>query len=311
MTNAIEFEYIREIKYSYSIIIPHKNTPTLLRRCLDSIPDREDVQIIIVDDNSDTTKADFDNFPGKSRPNVEIYYTKEGKGAGYARNVGLSHAIGEWLIFADSDDYFTEEFNTILDKYKEDDSDIVFFNAESRYSDNISITADRSLNLNRYIKEHDIVSLRYHFYPPWCKLIKRDIQVKYSVLFSETIAANDVMFSVNVAYHAKRFKIEEATGYCVTLRSGSLEKTFSSAALLARVCISLETNRFYEEHNIKETCAQYYVQLCNALILCDFRTLNKGLSLCKQYGCNKLHTIVLIIYELLWNRIPIKCQWKK
>ena len=37
---------------NYSIIIPHKNIPNLLQRCLDSIPNREDVQIIVVDDNS-------------------------------------------------------------------------------------------------------------------------------------------------------------------------------------------------------------------------------------------------------------------
>lgn len=38
---------------NYSIIIPHKNIPHLLQRCLKSIPRRKDVQIIIVDDNSD------------------------------------------------------------------------------------------------------------------------------------------------------------------------------------------------------------------------------------------------------------------
>ncbi|MDR2475404.1 MAG: glycosyltransferase family 2 protein, partial [Bacteroidales bacterium] len=38
--------------FNYSIIIPHKDIPDLLRRCLDSIPYRNDLQIIIVDDNS-------------------------------------------------------------------------------------------------------------------------------------------------------------------------------------------------------------------------------------------------------------------
>ena len=37
----------------YSIIIPHYNSFLLLRRCLDSIPKREAVQVIVVDDNSD------------------------------------------------------------------------------------------------------------------------------------------------------------------------------------------------------------------------------------------------------------------
>lgn len=36
--------------FIYSIIIPHKNILKLLQRCLDSIPERDDVQVIIVDD---------------------------------------------------------------------------------------------------------------------------------------------------------------------------------------------------------------------------------------------------------------------
>ena len=62
---------------NYSIIIPHKNIPNLLQRCLDSIPNREDVQIIVVDDNSDPNIVDFDKFPGLNRSNVEVIFTKE------------------------------------------------------------------------------------------------------------------------------------------------------------------------------------------------------------------------------------------
>jgi len=42
---------------TFSIIIPHKNIPDLLMRCLKSIPVSEDIQLIVVDDNS--ADADF------------------------------------------------------------------------------------------------------------------------------------------------------------------------------------------------------------------------------------------------------------
>ena len=57
---------------NYSIIIPHKNIPNLLQRCLDSIPNREDVQIIVVDDNSDPNIVDFDKFPGLNLSLIHI-----------------------------------------------------------------------------------------------------------------------------------------------------------------------------------------------------------------------------------------------
>ena len=47
----LDFERKEEI--NYSIIIPHKNSTVLLERCLKSIPCRKDVQVIVVDDNSE------------------------------------------------------------------------------------------------------------------------------------------------------------------------------------------------------------------------------------------------------------------
>ena len=49
----------KNTSYHYSIIIPHKNTPRLLERCLYSIPTWDEIQIIIIDDNSNSESVDF------------------------------------------------------------------------------------------------------------------------------------------------------------------------------------------------------------------------------------------------------------
>lgn len=86
----------------YSVIIPHKDIPDLLDRLLHSIPKREDVEIFVVDDNSDPQiMAGYKELEG-----VRYFYTRESCGAGYARNIALREARGEWLLFADADDYF-------------------------------------------------------------------------------------------------------------------------------------------------------------------------------------------------------------
>ena len=101
--------------FSYTIIIPHKNCPDLLKRCVDSIPVRDDVQIIVVDDNSDEDKK-----PSIERKGMEVVLldASSSKGAGRARNVGLKHAKGKWLLFADADDYYTDNLSKFLDKEK-------------------------------------------------------------------------------------------------------------------------------------------------------------------------------------------------
>ena len=87
----------------------------MLLRCLGSIPIREDVQVIVADDNSDITEVDDVNLfslPEKY-PHVEFIWGKNEngrKGAGYARNLGLEKAKGKWLVFADADDFFNPCF---------------------------------------------------------------------------------------------------------------------------------------------------------------------------------------------------------
>lgn len=295
---------------NYSIIIPHKNIPQLLQRCLDSIPRRDDVQIIVVDDNSDPSIVDFDHFPGVGDKHVEVYFTKEGKGAGYARNLGLKHAKGKWLLFADADDFFTAGLDSLMNKYTDSEYDIIFFNAESRYSDSLE-PAQRSIRVNHFILCENIQKLKYQFYPPWCKIIKRELQYKNKIYFSETMAANDVVFSVKSGFFCKSCQIDHTIGYCVTHRNGSLEKNTASEIILDRIFISLEINKFYKEHSISESCPYYYIQLCNLLVKKDFYNFKKGLSLIKKYGYSSLCTLVLVFYDIIFHRIPYKCGLKK
>lgn len=164
---------------NYSIIIPHNNIPQLLKRCLDSIPRREDIQIIVVDDNSDINKVDFDSFPGLDDPYVEVIFTKEGRGAGYARNVGLRHAKGKWLLFADADDFYNDGFLSVLDCYRDGSFDIIYFGASSVDSETL-VYSDRSVVLNQIIDGCDISNVysvdfvKYTNWVPWNKMFKHD-----------------------------------------------------------------------------------------------------------------------------------------
>ena len=251
MINAREREYSRELKYIYSIIIPHKDTPNLLQRCIDSIPDREDVQIIIVDDNSDTTKVDFDNFPGKGKPNVEIYYTKEGKGAGYARNIGLSHAKGKWVLFSDSDDYFSFGINAILEKYKCSNADIIFFNVKYTGAKYKSTNFAYELNAYMLSKPNDYLEtfLRYKFGPPWGKIIDLKLITENNIRFDEVPKNNDTMFSLQIGYAAKKIIIEKNEGYIYECRDGSISTSaFSKELYICSLTVAYSYYSFIVSH---------------------------------------------------------------
>jgi len=222
---------------NYSIIIPHKNIPHLLQRCLDSIPRREDVQIIVVDDNSDPAKVDFANFPGLNDPYVQVIFAKnkEGrKGAGYARNVGIAQATGKWLIFADADDYFMPSFSEALDKYINDENEIIYFYITSTDIDTMQLS-NRHLFTIYYmdqIQQTNNWDLACTLISPFGKFIKRDFFINNNIYFREVRYGDDILFGVEVATFATSKKITNEVIYCITSREGSLSTSNSLKSLL-------------------------------------------------------------------------------
>ena len=248
-----DYKFSNEI--TYSIIIPHKNSPDLLRRCLDSIPHREDIQIIVVDDNSDSSKVDFAHFPGMNESNTEVYFTKEGRGAGYARNVGLKYAKGKWLLFADADDYFAEGYLSCLDDYKDSSYDIVYFATTSIYPETGEIAMRHEWNQN-CIEEalsHDNYNLlKYKNTSPVAKIVRNSLVQQRNIRFDEVVAANDAMFSIKAAYYANSVIADRRVVYVITVQKGSLEYTISKKILLCRIGVDYAMNRFFKGNGIKE-----------------------------------------------------------
>ena len=110
---------------NYTFIIPHHNSPELLIRCLDSIPKRPDIEVIVVDDNSQEDKKPFVN---REDTQVVLLNKAQSNGAGRARNIGLSMAKGKWLLFADCDDYYVNGFIDVLDRYLDSNYDVIYYN---------------------------------------------------------------------------------------------------------------------------------------------------------------------------------------
>lgn len=246
-----------EKKCLLSIIIPHHNTPDLLQRCLDSITTEKDIQVIVVDDNSDPSLVDFEHFPGRDRKGVETYLTKEGRGAGYARNVGLKYAKGEWLLFADSDDFFTEGFYDAVSKYFVKDVDMVMFKARSVDSDTLE-PSNRSENINNRIDEclagkatAKEASIRVQ--SPWSRLIRRDFVDNHSIRFDEVMACNDAMFTTKATCLASKVLVCPKPIYTVTYRQGSLWNSRKSNPRnhLIRLKVQIRRNEYVRPFGFK------------------------------------------------------------
>lgn len=249
------------LDYRYSIIIPHRDIPNLLQRCLDSIPSRKELQIIVVDDNSSSEIVDFAHFPGNDRKEVEIIYTKEGRGAGYARNCGLEYAKGEWLLFADADDFFLPGFLDILDGYVHSNYDIITFRTVSVDSDTLAPVESRQSNMLDISENMDMDKLKFRNDVPWGKMIAHRLVQEHHLRFDELPAANDAMFSAYLDYYAQKIAASSKPIYCATVRGGSLQYGVVLENLLTRVSVSCRYNRFLSHIGRKDKFVYSYFRV--------------------------------------------------
>ncbi len=267
----------------YSIIIPHYNSFLLLRRCLDSIPKREAVQVIVVDDNSD--KKELLDELRVAYPHVHVISLLQNGGGGKARNEGLRIAQGKWILFADADDYFEPDAYDIIDEHYDSKADVVYFEAISR--DSITgENSDRAYIFNTLIENYEkggahAIALRYRHYVPWSKMIKRDLIMYHYINFEEIRYSNDIMFSAQVGYFAKLVEVDRRPIYCITTNSQSLTRSMDKEAVMCRYEATLRYNAFLKQIG----AGRYRAVLIRYLILglrpgcfCVFRMIKKGLS---------------------------------
>lgn len=242
-------------KYKYSIIIPHHNIPSLLERCLKSIPRRKDIQIIIVDDNS--SNINFESFPGFGEPNIETIFSKKGTGAGGARNEGLNLALGEWLIFIDADDFLQSNALEIWDSSVSSDFDIIYFNANCldeitlHPSDHLQ-KRTKTINRLKSNQKHFHRWLRFCVTEPWGKLFNRKFIIDNNIKFQESLVANDYYFSVLSGLKANRIHFSDQKFYNYLIRHGSLSNNQLDTPnkIISRLNVYFEIQNIFIQNNI-------------------------------------------------------------
>ena len=128
----------KEVKFS--IIIPNYNKEEYVEETLNSIFNQtyKTFEVIVIDDaSSDNSLEIIKKF------DCIILNTNRAR-AGGARNKGLDHATGDYIIFLDSDDYFTD--NTVLERLNNliNGEDIIFLNyTRDKYGEIITVKEDK------------------------------------------------------------------------------------------------------------------------------------------------------------------------
>lgn len=119
------------MKIKLSVIIPVYNQEKLIERALRSVPDREDIQIIVINDGStDNTFNVIRNWAYDDSLKVQSLFInrEENKGVSATINEGLQYVKGEYVVLLGSDDYFTDKLEDVIKQANGED--LVYFDLE-------------------------------------------------------------------------------------------------------------------------------------------------------------------------------------
>lgn len=124
-----------------SYIIPVYNAGPYIERCVRSLMEQsyENIEYIFIDDcstdrSSDVLRRTIAEYPQRKARTKIIYHDKR-RGSATSRNDGLDAATGEYVMFADSDDYVDSDYvEAMVSKAEEEDLDIVYCDFYETYA---------------------------------------------------------------------------------------------------------------------------------------------------------------------------------
>ncbi len=200
-----------------SIVIPVYNAEKYIAECLDQLlcQSETDIEIICVNDgSSDDTENILRRYVNKDSRIQAI--TQENKGAGEARNHGLSLATGEYVIFLDADDKFDREMiGTMLDSAGTHDADVTICRADS-FCD-----ATGELDTAAWQMPPDAFRGKDCFSPqemcdilfqmvqgwPWDKLFRTEFIKEHNLIYPDLPNSHDLVFVLQGLVLAERISV--------------------------------------------------------------------------------------------------------
>ena len=107
-------------RINFSIIIPVFNSESFIKETISSLVNQnyKNIEIIIINDCSTDNSSKIINRIKKINQKFEfkIINNKRNMGVAFSRNIGLNYAMGDYIIFLDSDDYLEKNSLSYISK---------------------------------------------------------------------------------------------------------------------------------------------------------------------------------------------------
>ena len=273
---------MKSTEYSISVIVPVFNVESYIEACLNSLVNQTVPfdEIIIVNDGSEDASIRICKIYSEEYDNI-ILINQSNQGLSAARNNGIAHAKGRYLIFVDSDDYVDLRMCDRLKKeLKGGDFDIIFYNAC------ILNDLDEEKNKDQFIRNRKYTgcimsgmqffssSFQEYYNVSACMAIyRKELIDRYSISFPKGLYFEDNFFFVQTVLNAQTVECINDQLYIRRCRPNSI----TTSAINEKKCMDqMEVHDliwdYLAEYEKKEYYRSFYRDYISArmLLVLDF-----------------------------------------
>lgn len=204
-----------------SVVIPVYNTEKQVGRCIDSIRAQiyPDWELILVDDGSTDGSLTVLMEYEKKDSRITVIH-QNNAGPGLARNTGIEHASGEYLVFVDSDDVIKPDY---FEKLSKQTADVVFIDID-QVDEEFTVLQQEHMSDYQLLSKDDFIRGQMTGKILWGgvrKAAKLSLIKNNGILFSEHKIGEEAIYSFLLMHYASSFSFIKGSVYEYVNRSDS------------------------------------------------------------------------------------------
>ena len=252
-----------------SIIIPVYNVEKYLRKCLDSViyPEIDNYEIVCINDGSTDSSPEILKEYATDYPDLIRVITTENSGPGAASNRGIESARGKFIVFLDSDDYYTENALPEILAECRDDVDISVFDFAYVNESGRLINYTKGCNSQtEYFTLEEYPQMLFDMPSRANKIFRRELFTENKIYFPNHVWFEDFRTTPKLYIHCRKMRYISRVWYNYLQQSSSIthgnnaEKNieiidaskdlisyYQSAGLFEKYREELEYSIFYNE----------------------------------------------------------------
>lgn len=167
------------------------------------------MEVICIDDCSTDDTLNYLRKEQKNHPNLVVLKTEKNLRQGGARNLGIRAAKGDYIMFLDQDDYYSNEaLNKVLDHLNTADLDVLVCDSAWQVRGSEKYVLQHNLKFHHVMMGDDFIADNGIPFAPWKFVIKKSLFQDNNLYFQDNVRIEDVDWALKLVHSANRVQYQ-------------------------------------------------------------------------------------------------------